>query len=171
MWGVNRGMKFQKLVLISSFIFALGASPAQADYKTLGLLGGFSFPRFVVGKVDLSLSEKIGLDYQGSLGIYWTIQQGDFLYYIWRDEWSLFTGVGYQFWNFYGFSSATNSNGVGVTGSSAGALSLPLGLAFVDADTGLGFQIVAGLDYFMNGPSDLNGRVLLEAMALAGIYF
>lgn len=155
-------------------LFFLTASPAvqgAASHKTLGLFGGGSFPKFLFGKAQFNLFRFLAVDYQASIGIFWTSQQFDTLIFFSRGEWSPYTGAGYQSWNFTGFSTSTNYAGV-VLGSNAQAnsITLPLGLQYV-ASSGFALDINLAGDLFVTGSSDLRGRVMPEANIGVGYFF
>ena len=160
-----------RLSLLFLVFFGFAMPSAKADYRILGILGGFNFPKMFVGKLDVNLGEYAGIDIQESVGVYWSIQQADVVYYFSRGEWSPYIAAGIQNWNFYGISASTNYNGVIFgSGNSAVALSAPLGLQYV-ADNGFALDLTIAVDVFTNAPADLSGKVIPEAGLMMGYFF
>ncbi len=141
------------------------------DYRNFGIMGGASFPKLAFGKFDINFSEHFGMDLQASLGVYWSIKEADLLYYFSRDDWSTYLGVGYQNWDFYGFSSSTSYNGIVFgDGNSATALSVPLGFLYT-ALSGFAYEIGFAVDVFLNAPADLRGKIVPEGQISIGYFF
>jgi hypothetical protein len=159
------------LGFLLAVIIATAVPARAAEYRTFGIFAGASFPKVVYGKVHLNFAEHWAIDYQASLGIFWAIQQGELFYFFDHEGWSPYIGVGYQNWNFYGFSSSTNYNGVIFGGGNqATAVTVPLGLMYV-TDVGLALDLGIAADVFTNAPADLNGKVVPEAQVAVGYFF
>jgi len=142
-----------------------------AEYRTFGVLAGVSFPKVAYAKAHLNFAEHWAVDYQASLGIFWAIQQGDIYYFFSREGWQPYIGIGYQNWNFYGFSTSTNYNGVIFgSGNQAVAVTTPIGIMYV-TDIGLALDLSIAADIFTNAPADLRGRVVPEAQIAVGYFF
>jgi len=166
---------FKRTLLILLFCAALLA-PGQSfadsdDYHTFGIFGGLSFPKGLLGKLDLNISHHWGLDYEASVSLFWTIQQADVLYFFNRSEWSAYVGAGIQSWSFYGFSGSTDYNGILFgTGNTATTATLSLGLVYV-AKSGFAVDLNIAGDEFVNAPLDLKSRVVPEGNFSLGFFF
>jgi hypothetical protein len=156
------------------FISICSESPAQAqapgDYHTFGIMGGIDFPKTLVGKLQLNFAQHWGIDYQPSLGIFWTIQQADLTYFFWRSDWSPSIGAGIQRWNFTGFNAPSNFNGIPFSASNATSVTFPLGLQFV-SEGGFALDLEIAADIFVDAPLDLKGKVVPEGGVLLGYFF
>jgi hypothetical protein len=168
--------RFRLTISQLSLVFIVSISATDvfargADYHTFGLLAGLSFPKLAFAKADLNFSQDFGLDFEASLGVYWSIQQTDLIYYFSRGEWSPYIGLGIQNWNFYGLSTSTTANGVFFgNGTQAIAATVPLGLLFV-ADNGVAFELAIAGDIFTNAPTGLQGKVIPEVEVALGYFF
>jgi hypothetical protein len=156
------------LAVVISLFFA---SPAHAEYGTFGLFAGASFPKLAFLKLDLNFSDPIGAEIQASLGVYWSIQQADLLYYLHRGrEWSWYLGGGVQNWNFYGFSQDTNYSGIILgQGSNATAATVPFGFVYYDGQ-GMALNLNIGGSMFTAGPDNIRGKIIPEAQLAIGFY-
>jgi hypothetical protein len=161
-------LSFAILTIIFTF-----PSKGQTDpeFHRFGLLGGLSFPKFVLAKADLNLTTHFALNYEFSLGLFWSIQELDGIYYFSRSEWSPYVGLGIQNWSFFGFSSTTNYNGVLFgNGSQAISITIPLGILYV-AENGFAFDLSVAGDLFTNAPTGLQWKVIPEAAIALGYFF
>lgn len=143
----------------------------DSKVRTFGIFAGFSFPKYLVLKSQLNITDVVSIDYQAGLGYFWMIHQGDLLFFLSRGRWNPYIGAGYQYWKLYAFTTNTTYNNVPIgEGSDAVAVSAPLGIQFINS-LGFAFDISAGGGLFVRAPKELQNRAVLELQASLGFFF